>query len=224
MSLDFKRIKDANRKSTHVVDGYIRILQRSLSSHSLYHDSTPQIINHICLCFYYQYDEFDETCIAGCLTLLGNTLTHSASSVQGSALLKNVISEGQHHWRFKLGRCSNWTLIGLWKPKNKSKRALDLNTYFTDGGESYGYAYISCNGRLASLDSGDWAGNSREYGPFKPKEGDTVEMCVNFDTLELRYIVNGQDFGVAFKIEKTEYRAAVNMYYQDDSITLLDDV
>eukprot|EP01084_Bolivina_argentea_P166138 288520_1 len=217
-AIDFTRIKKASKLDKYAIDGYIRILQKLLTDNSLYTHAIPSIINHICLCFYYRYDEFDKKCIADAMKLSGNTLNQIRTGM-GTAFLTNKISEGQHRWKFQLGHSVDWTLIGIFKTRNK----IVLDTYFSRGGFDKGYTYISCDGRLGSETSGDWAGNPRHYGKFKPKEGDIIEMIVDFDSLELSYIVNGIDFGVAFKIEKTEYRAAIAMYYLADSITLLED-
>ena len=41
--------------------------------------------------------------------------------------------------------------------------------------------------------------------------------------LELRFSINGIDYGVAYKnIEQTEYRVAINLSQVDDMVTLLD--
>eukprot|EP01083_Nonionella_stella_P164897 547251_1 len=36
-------------------------------------------------------------------------------------------------------------------------------------------------------------------------------MVLDLKKFQLRYIVNGKDYGVAFKVERTTYRAAVSM-------------
>ena len=52
--------------------------------------------------------------------------------------------------------------------------------------------------------------------------GDIVEMIVDFETEELRFKVNGKDYGKASDINSDyRYRAAVSLTYQDEAIQLL---
>ena len=46
-------------------------------------------------------------------------------------------------------------------------------------------------------------------------------MYVDFDKLQLSYIINGKDYGVAFKITKGKYKVAINMYQEGDIISLV---
>ncbi len=46
-------------------------------------------------------------------------------------------------------------------------------------------------------------------------------MIVDCNKQELKYIINGVDYGKAFDIENKKYRAAVNLYEGGDSIRLL---
>ena len=60
---------------------------------------------------------------------------------------------------------------------------------------------------------------SSKYGERKCLSGDVIDMILDLEKLELSYIVNGKNFGVAFtEIEKTEYRAVVSANVVDDAI------
>jgi len=48
-----------------------------------------------------------------------------------------------------------------------------------------------------------------------------VDMILDFDALELKFAINGTDYGKAFDIERTTYRAAVNLSQVKDSVELL---
>ena len=92
-------------------------------------------------------------------------------------------------------------------------------------GSGYGYAYNKAQktdpktgGARDDSDDED----ARHYGS-KVVSGDIIEMHCDMNKLELSFSVNGIDQGVAFReIEKTKYKVAVNLYVQDDMVTLLD--
>ena len=47
-------------------------------------------------------------------------------------------------------------------------------------------------------------------------------MILDLDKQELRYIRNGEDYGIAFEnVEDTEYVAAIDMYGGEDSIQII---
>ena len=53
-------------------------------------------------------------------------------------------------------------------------------------------------------------------------EGDIICIFLDFINLSLSYIINGKDYGIAFKIKKSKYRLAISSYYKNDSIELLE--
>ena len=61
------------------------------------------------------------------------------------------------------------------------------------------------------------------HGGLAPRcvEGDVVEMILDLDALELKYAVNDVEYGVAFKVENTSYRAVVSAYGDGDVLELL---
>ena len=47
-------------------------------------------------------------------------------------------------------------------------------------------------------------------------------MYVDFNKLQLKFIINGKDQGIAFEnIKRGKYKAAIDFYNQDDSVTLI---
>ena len=83
----------------------------------------------------------------------------------------------------------------------------------------YGFAYNI--GVLTDVKTGS-ADTEMKYG-VKARSGDIVEMHCDMNRLELSFRVNGIDYGVAYKdIEKTEYRAAVNLCDNNAIVTLLE--
>ena len=79
------------------------------------------------------------------------------------------------------------------------------------------YIYVApSNGTLLSCD-----GPGSKYLPVCI-EGDIIDMYYNSDTLSLGYKINGKDYGEALKVDKCRYRAAICMYYEGDSLRLMD--
>ena len=46
-------------------------------------------------------------------------------------------------------------------------------------------------------------------------------MTLNLNQLQLSYKINDTDYGKAFDVEKTSYRAAATLYYKETKFTLL---
>ena len=53
------------------------------------------------------------------------------------------------------------------------------------------------------------------------KDGDVVEMILDFDTLQLRYCINGKDYGIADAIDDDATYRAVVMLRGESSVELL---
>ena len=53
------------------------------------------------------------------------------------------------------------------------------------------------------------------------EKGDIIDMFVSFDDLSVRYSLNEQDQGIAFKINHGEYRAAITLSEANTKIRLL---
>ena len=59
-----------------------------------------------------------------------------------------------------------------------------------------------------------------KYGKYL-KENDIVTMCVDMDKLELKFIINDIDYGVAATIKEGEHRAVIMIYNKDDCVELI---
>ena len=61
-----------------------------------------------------------------------------------------------------------------------------------------------------------------KYGKRKCVPGDIIDMILDLQNNTLRYMVNDEDFGIAFKdIERTEYTTFVYMNWPRDSVELV---
>ena len=84
---------------------------------------------------------------------------------------------------------------------------------------SNGYGF-SCTDMSLVYPNGGYTGY-KKYG-VQSKNGDIIEMILDLDNYTLKYIVNGKDYGFAYDdIEKCKYRAALYMWYEGDTVTLL---
>ena len=135
-----------------------------------------------------------------------------------SAFCKNIVNEGLCHWKFRIKKRSensrNWAfVIGIWS--TKTTKEPPRNTYFTKDRSSY--AFVADSAKMVN-ESGGGFGN--DYG-VKCKEGDIIDMYLDFNNLTLRYCINDKDYGVACNVDNASYRAAVNTQYEGDCIELL---
>ena len=219
----FKRISDRHKLA---VFGYIHTVQKLFPcGDSYYH--IHDLIKQTCTLFYASIHEWDTEFMGPNVQFIEktNSIKHTKPSQSSSSFLKDKFISGVHHWRFRIDKCkvvTNWTTtIGIWKTKSDIIDkwypfcAAFTDNYHHEWYAGYGYEYnVGC---LTYDGNGE-----REYG-VKVEEGDIVEMYCDMNKLELRFSVNGTDYGVAFaNIEDTEYRAAVNLLEVGDMITLLD--
>ena len=133
-------------------------------------------------------DKDDKCCIVG--------------KANGNAYLNKIVSSGKHHWRFKLVHCYNSPEIGIANNDDTNKDA----GIFTDDGS--GYAYLTAYEVITDEDG--TTDQDQHYGE-ECREGDIIDMYVDFEKFQIRYSVNDKDYGVAFTIKPGKYRAAVSL-------------
>ena len=212
------------------VFGYVRSIQ-SLLSTKMYH-IIPKGIITICLVYYGGYDEWDKTTMKHNYLLKNRTITRQEEGLE-SCYGQKILESGEFSWKFRIehqykdpeengGEEGGYICIGIWPLPNDDNNSVPPTDRFfgklnnVDKSDGYGY---SCTDATIV----DWDGytGEKKYGVIT-KTGDEIEMILNLDKLTLKYIVNGKDQGIAYhKIKKAKYRAAVYMWFADDSITML---
>ena len=200
------------RKAT--VSGYIHTLE---SKHS---QQIPKQIILLCMLFYgNDCDEWNVSFIGNGLELKDRTLSPIAISRMkkaGSAYGKRIIKSGRFSWRFRIesmdmiGR-GNKPMIGIWRVNFIDNPP--LNTFFTV--RKSGYAIDPTTGLIT--DKYGCFGNPYAEGC---NEGSIIEMVLDLESLGLRYIIDGKDYGKAFDVVKSDYRMAVYLSV-GASVTLL---
>ena len=207
-----------------LLSGYIREHEQSCTIH------VPEDIISMCMAFYcVPFDSFNL--VGGCkYNVSEDDKTATADrDRKGSIYLSNVVHSGVHHWQFKIKQhaATNYSVrIGVWKDKHAMQIHKDMDV------EGECYAFNLAYARLTQGDDGDGDRPSGSLAPAEQyskhrtrrtrcKTGDTVDMVLDLNRLELRYSQNDRDYGVAFSVEKTAYRAGVFMFREGDSVELV---
>ena len=200
--------------------GYIKDIQALFPVDNSYYN-IHDLIKQICTLYYACIHEWDAEHIGHKIKL--NKTTNSIKQIKdltsSSSYLKEAFSSGMHHWRFKIDVCKQsdlWsTTLGIWKTRF-GEPPPNICFSLTKDDCCYGFAYS-----LGELLEGDGCPAETQYGVMV-KSVDVVEMHCDMDKLELSYIINGVDYGVAYRdIEQTEYRVAANLYNIGDTVTIL---
>ena len=160
-------------------------------------------------------DSWDEHFKANYLEIDDKSIINTADGYEyGSAYLKRVVYDGIHKWKFRIDKYrSGWQLIGVFKTKYNAI----TQTYF-ERNQNQSYGFVLNNGWLSDPQTN--GGKLKDYG-VKCVDGDIVEMTLNMIDLCLSFKINDIDYGKAFDVEQTSYKAAVTLRNKDTKFTLL---
>ena len=216
-------VKKLDQRTQDCVYGYIRSVQKVLPDDNTYY-IIPTLVIHFCLLYLSSIERF-AVFDSDLFKMEGdNKIITSLKREYGAAFLREIVDSGIHRWEFKILKYTDrfCTMhIGVWK----SRYLPVTNSLISHKGK--GYNYLISHGALSYGDEKDsWGSDDRfvAVNKWRCKAGDIVEMILDLNVLELRYITPSTDGKevVAFnKIENTSYRAAVAMYNDVDSIELL---
>lgn len=227
VALSFDRLKKIPNKYKLLVHGVIRKLEHLLFENE---DDTiiPDLVINLCILFYAIKDRFDPQCIGPHMKLdeENQCIVQQSKQSSNSAFLSSIFDSGSYEWKFQINKSyaskdnSGYSqTIGIWEVKSNDDCLKDaLKTYFTKfSNRTYGFGLPY--GSLCSRNTGS---PIRDYEHDVPiKEGDIIEMHCDMELWKLRFKINGKDYGKSFDVKPGKYRAAVNLYYKEDSITLL---
>lgn len=215
MALNLASVKYVDDIDKILISGYIR---------EMFTVVPPELIEHIIVLFYYEYDRLHEKEHGHLLTIIDEmTVTNKSNRDHyQNALLTKTVESGIFCWKFRLdaigrrGRDRWDCLIGIWNTKSKNPTAVQ-GSFTTNDCE--GYAFVTLAGKLTNPKS---PGNYwKEYGK-KCDVGQEIEMILDMDKLELSYKIDDVPYGVAFPhLKNSSYRAAIYFYDKGSSITLL---
>lgn len=176
-----------------------------------YHQKSVSIIN----------DGWDSKFKGERMAVKGDTVELTTGYYQSAFLQKEVFS-GVHRWKFKIAdlkhnnRTHHFGILG-------TKCTGDPTAKFFHFSPSYSF----CAGQGFTYGPGDGEHFSiadRNYAKDrKCQSDDIVEMICDFHKMTLRFIVNGKDYGIAFRnIQKCTYRAAVHVQKAEEAIQFLE--
>ena len=217
-SVSLHDVKGIDIKMKYLVNGYVMQIQNLLPDDNVYY-TIPTLIIHWILLYFYIPDAFDpDKCHKVFELSKDNTLiTHKQGSTNKSAYLSRIVDHGVYCWKFKLHKVyvSGFTMcIGVWK----SKYEINTNNKLHISLEGQHYTWVVTRNYLKPRNN-----HKTIYNERKLVEGDIIDMILDLNKLQLRYRVNGEDFGIAKdNIEQTAYQATVSFYYAGDSILLMD--
>ena len=212
MSTVFSKLKDVDDRSRKITLGYIRRIERLISSNH----AIPMDIKNLCLIYYFIKEKWDKKLKHPSIMIDGDSVFNKHA--QNSAFLSNIVDKGIAVWTIRfdqIGTGRNWRTFGIRKVNTMKIDHNDF-TYFEK--REKGFSYIYDRGQLSSITNCGCYGDN--YGT-KCEVGDVIQMTLNMNDLTLSYQVNGKDYGKAFEnIENTAYRAAVTME-NDTKVTLV---
>lgn len=220
-TVDVGQFKYASRRSKYVVTKYIRDHQILLSSKEKEYHIIPAGIVAICILFFDTANEIDIKCSSKNINIDGNRLSVTYRNYN-FVYFKNVISSDKHIWTFKISKIA--TKVG--------NHDFFIGIHNELEGKDQGWGYRPAVYLIGVDNHGDYDVVQREaevwtnhyrtqiYGKCL-QHNDTVTMCLDLDRLELRFIINNIDYGVAYKVKKGRYRPVIMMYDIGDTIELL---
>ena len=223
--MSLKNVKGIKQESRNIVFGFVRRVQESMPKDIVYY-TIPKLIIYWCLLYFHQQDTFDpQNCSTNFELSMDNTLvTNIKKSGRGaSAYLSEKVKNGAvHRWRFQVFPLSKKAMtIGVWKTKYPISTT---SSYFITRGFCKSYGWIITGNKLSKGDVNELTINNKRkrYGKRICVGGDIIDMILDLDRKELRYMRNEEDYGVAFEnIEDTEYVAAIDMSGEQDLIQII---
>ena len=202
MSIDWLRRKNASNKIKFAVDAYIHEQEKMLNTNSFF-NTVPQLINYIVTCYYNSSDSWDEKNVAKNMHIVKNCVALKTNK-QGNAFLTNIIAKDKFMWTFEIKKMAMWLNIGIW---NTSRPHPGTEKYYFIETKDMGYCFDARYGQTENWNIFD----KRFYG-VACNDGDTIKMILDMNELTLTYVINGKDYGAAFRnIDRANYKAVVYM-------------
>ena len=184
-------------------------------------------------------DSFDTTIDKDQLEIIDNQIfgnknnaTHQIVFHRKNMYLNNIAINGIHIWKFQflqqivaciggagsaLYNVLNGSSVGIFKTKYKTIHTGAFDKLTEDGRIPLGYA-VGFTGLITKPNA--FSNRSKKFD-FEMKNGDMMAMILNMNKLTLSIEVNDKDYGKAFDVEDTEYRAVVTVGNNHDKWKLI---
>ena len=231
-----------NKRSIYAVSNYVRDAQLLLPTEENNYYNIPEGIINICILFFGSIYEIDDEFTSDGIKIEDNILT-VANMNYNYIYFKDIMSSAKYEWTFKMVKIATHEgnhdfFFGI---KNDKEQKLPTDLWSEAGTPSlylmgvYNFGYDETTSLpwitaddLPTNEAEIWQHTSKyitidskaKYGKYL-KENDIVTMCVDMDKLELKFIINDVDYGVAATFEREEYRAVIMMFEEDDCVELL---
>ena len=200
-------LKRAQQLHKDLVFGFIRIQTRKKKKFMM---NVPKLIDYLVLQYFYiTSDVWDSRLISQGIRLRENTIIcGSDQEADGTTSFGfETITFGTFKWKFRVdnleGDDSSFGIIRVDNNSLPLRNATDTNGFFTE--ECMDYCYPTTIEYVL------------QYTPCNP--GDVLIMELDLNNLKLNFEMNG--FTETISIEQGHYKACVNLYWPNDSITLL---
>ena len=96
-------------EDTLIVEGFVRSNEVDTSN------EIPVDIFNLCFKYYHIGKRFDSNNLGSQHTLNGNIITHAGKNkCWSTVLLKNIVIDGKHEWKFKICQQAELTMIGIY--------------------------------------------------------------------------------------------------------------
>ena len=216
MAKSLEEVKYVGEITEYIVFGFIRRVQNVMPKDNPYY-TIPQLIIHWCLLYYCFGEHFDAgNCSTNIALNASKTIATKKHTIKGTysvGMLSKIVSLGIYRWRFKIVKYSKYAMSFGVCPINSE---IDLNSMLYHNEKAYVWIANQYTLYYRGWDEG-WYGEKLQF-----KDGDIIDMILDLDERTLKYIVNGNDLGIAFEdIELTEYRACIDMCEEKTSIQIM---
>ena len=210
---DVKLIPHETKK---FVSAYIHDIELSFPKNNIFY-TIPSLIIHWCLLYFYSKDEFDPANANAYYTFSkNNTIAVQRLGGEMAVMLKNIVSAGIHQWKFRILKDNSFKMtFGV--------ITADYQSIATSGQlwqESYqdkAYGVVLAAPNLANDDEQTgirFSCNCAVNG--------IVEMILDLVKMELRFIIDGRDYGTMITdLPKCDYKACVSGYSNEASYEIL---
>ena len=235
-TLDMTRLKHISKRSIYAVSKYIRDIQLLLPLTENNYYNIPGGIINICILFFGTIYEFDPDLTSDHIKIEDNVLTVTGL-YYNYIYFKDIMRSGNGKYEFTMkikeiatGRGNHDFFFGIKNNTEEQKKmeywsSRSAPTYFLMSIYAFGYTKENVNEELVPTHQAEiWqhtdSKKKKKYGKYLEKD-DIVTMCIDMDKSELRYIINGKDYGVAATFEPGEYRPVLMMFDIRDSVQLI---
>ena len=208
-----RQIKQRDKSS---VNGYIREIEEKSFSNDSFYKIIPMIINYLCMKYYHESrDEFDPELHGTDMKVTDKEVSNMKDCYR-SAFLSNIVSKGIHKWKFQsiagqfIGICND-SVRNEWKY---------LNDWYYCNTASSSYGLFLKTGQLRGGKKGLY--HREKYCPPRSSCGDVIEMCLDLNRMELKFVINDKDYGKAFDVPPGNYRVGVCSHANATGFKLLE--